>query len=119
MNSEQLARTLRDWVATKQKIANIKRELTLQTNTLKRISDTLTSTMMDNNIDEFSTKTGIIRHKTRNVKKPIGVKMLDHSLSAYFNDNTEAAAQLNTFILSQRETRVVHDIVQVKPPVQK
>ena len=112
-NSDQLTRALREWVDTKKKIARIRRELKIQTDTFKRVSDSLTQIMQSNGIDEFSIQSGIIRCKTRNVKKPIGVKMLDQSLSTYFDGDLEAASQLNSFILSQRETKVVHDIVQV------
>jgi len=59
--------------------------------------------MKENEIDSFDINDGRIEYTKRNVKKPITKKILLNILSQYYEGDHVKAADMNNYILQNRE----------------
>jgi hypothetical protein len=118
---EQLIKTIREWVKHDNEIRSLQTELLKRKNEKKKISSTLIETMKQNEIDCFDINDGQICYTKRNVKKPITKKVLMTTLSKFFNGDVLKAAELNEFIIENREHEIKESIVRKvankQPPV--
>jgi hypothetical protein len=109
---EQLIQTIREWVKHDNEIRSLQKELSKRKTEKKKISNTLIETMKQNEIDCFDIKDGQICYSKRNVKKPITKKVLMTTLSKFFNGDLLKAAELNEFIIENREEEVKETIMR-------
>jgi hypothetical protein len=109
---EQLIQTIREWVKQDNEIRSIQKELSKRKTEKKNISTKLIETMKKNEIDCFDIKDGQLCYTKRNVKKPITKKVLMTTLSKFFNGDLLKAAELNEFIIENREEEVKETIIR-------
>lgn len=107
---DQLIQSIRDWVRMDNEMRKLRNEINIRKNEQKNISKTLIEVMRKNEIDEFDLNDGKIVYSKKNVKKPITKKMLLGLLANYYNGDIKKAADLNNYILSNREEVEVETI---------
>jgi hypothetical protein len=109
---ETLIKTIKEWVKLDNEIRALKKEESKRNSEKKAVSNTLIEIMKKNEIDEFDIKDGQICYSKKHIKKPITKKMLTNILSKYFKGDTEKAAEINDYILDNREEVVKEAIVR-------
>jgi len=109
---EQLVKTIKEWVKLDNEIKTLKKEEQNRKINKKQISENLINIMRDHEIDCFDIKDGQICYIKKNVKKPITKRILMELLSKYYNGDLLKAAELNDFILENREEVVKETIVR-------
>jgi hypothetical protein len=109
---EQLINCVREWVRIDNEIRLLQKEQAIRKNEKKTISKELMEVMRKNEIDCVDIKDGQIMYTKKNVKKPITKKNLMGILSNFFRGNVEKAAELNEFIMENREETVRESIVR-------
>lgn len=107
---DQLVQSIRDWVRIDNEMRKLKSEINTRKTEQKNISKNLIEVMRKNEIDEFDLSDGKIVYTKKNVKKPITKKMLLGLLSTYYGGDIKKAADLNNYILSNREEVEVESI---------
>jgi hypothetical protein len=114
MSSAELIKTIKEWITIDNEIRNINKELRVRKEKLNKISQTLMTTMKENNIDEFDTKGGKLVYSQTKVKKPITKKNLIGILSKYYDGNIAQALEINKFIMDNRE-EVIKEKIKMAP----
>jgi len=109
---EQLINTIREWVRLDNEIRKLQKEQLIRKNEKKNLSNSLLQTMKDNNIDCFDINDGQLVYSKTNVKKPITKKVLLELLAKYYEGDLLKAADVNQFILNNREDSIKETIVR-------
>jgi len=109
---EQLINTVKDWVKNDNEIKVLQKELTQRKNEKKKISKELIEVMRKNEIDCLDINNGQIVYSKKSIKKPITKKTLMGILSNFYKGDIDQAAELNTFILENREDVVKESIIR-------
>ena len=109
-NKEQLIKAIREWVKLDNEMRTLKKEMNNRKKEKDQLSTALINVMKQNNIDDFDTKEGHIQYSKKSVKKPISKKILLNILTTYYKDDNEKAAEVNSYILENRE-EVVRETV--------
>lgn len=107
---EQLVQKIREWVKIDNEMRALAKEQKLRKQQKKAISKELLDVMRINNIDAFDLKDGQLVYAKTKTKKPITKKTLYGLLSTYFKGNSDKAAELNSFIMDNRE-EVVREVL--------
>ena len=107
---------VRDWVRVDNHIRGINRQLVESRQEKKRISEALVNVMRDNKVGQFDIKDGQLMYVKKNVKKPINQKQLLNILATYYQGNDEKAAEMSTYIMSNREETTKESIRRVIKP---
>lgn len=109
---EQLVKTIREWVKIDNEIKTLQKEQNTRKQEKKKISDTLMAVMKSNEIDCFELNDGHLVYNKKNIKKPITKKILLNILDKYYDGDSLKAAELNNFILENREETVKESLVR-------
>lgn len=109
---EQLVNTIKSWVKIDNEIRALQKEQNVRKKMREEITKNLMATMRNNEIDCFDIKDGKIMYSKKNVKKPITQKMLLNLLSEYYDGDDLKAANLNNYIMENREVSVKESIVR-------
>jgi Family of unknown function (DUF5760) len=104
---------VREWVRIDNQIRGISKQLSEHRSEKKKMSEMLVKVMRDNKLGQFDLKDGQIMYVKKNVKKPITQKQLLGILGNYFQGNEEKAAEMSTYIMSNREETVKESIKRV------
>ena len=110
MDNNELVNVIKEWVRVDNEIKQLKKEETKRKNSQKLISKQLIAIMSQYDIDEFDLKDGKIVYTKKNVKKPITQKMLVDILCKYYKGDIEKAVEVKTFIMENREEKIVETI---------
>ena len=100
---EHLVQSIREWVKIDNEMRTLKQELNVRKKAKDSISNNLLTVMKENEIDSFDINDGRIEYTKRNTKKPITKKMLLNILSQYYEGDSVKAANMNNYILQNRE----------------
>ena len=112
MEKEELIQIIKLWVKTDNEIQVLKKEVKKRVNEKKEINDRLMAIMRANNIDCFDIKNGSILYDKKNVKKTISSKYLHRILGEYYKEDASRAAEVENFILSNRDVTVRESITR-------
>lgn len=102
-NKSVLVQNIREWIAMDNEIRELNKELRLRKSKQKKISETLLTTMKENQIDEFDITGGKIMYNKTTVKKPLSKKNLMGILSKYYKGDISQAIEMNSFIMNNRD----------------
>lgn len=109
---DQLIKNIKEWVKIDNEIRALQKEVRKKQDDKKKISVDLMDVMRKNEIDVFDIKDGQITYAKKSVKKPITKKNLLGILANYCKGDVEKAAEMNQFILDNREEVVKESIVR-------
>ena len=101
--NEESIESIRKWVKIDNEMRTLKQEISNRKKIKDQITNTLITTMKQNEIDSVNINNGKIEYTQRKTKKPISKKLLQNILSKYYKDDTNKANEVNEFILSNRE----------------
>lgn len=113
-NKTALIQNIRDWISMDNEIRELNKELRLRKSKQKKISESLLTTMKENQIDEFDItgsslggsnerSGGKIMYNKTTTKKPITKKNLMGILSKYYKGDISQAIEMNSFIMNNRD----------------
>jgi hypothetical protein len=100
---EYLISVIKQWVKLDNEIKALKTEQVKRQTDKKRVSETLINIMKKNDIDCLDIKDGKICYNKKNIKKAITKKYLMDILSKYFEGDEVKAAEINEYIVENRE----------------
>jgi len=114
---EELVSTIKEWMQLDNEIKLLQKEMKERRARKKELTETLVSTMKDNEIDCFDVNDGKIIYSQNKTRSPVSKKHLLSCLGSYFEKqgNPEAANVMTKYILDARETKI-KDNVRFKPP---
>jgi len=115
---DQLIEKIKEWVKIDNEIRTLQTELNKRKENKKKVSTELMNVMKRNEIDVFDIKDGQIIYDKRNVKKPVTKAALMSILSTYYNGDVVKAAEINQYIMDNREEVVREKIIR-KPTVSR
>lgn len=107
---DALIKTIKEWVKLDNDIRKLQKEIVDRKKDKKNISAELMTVMKSNNIDCFDINDGQICYTKKNIKKPITKKILTTTLLKYFKGDELKAAELNEFIVDNREETIKESI---------
>lgn len=110
-NKQQTVQYVRDWVKYDNEIRALQNEVAIRKKEKALISDKLMSIMKDTNTGCYELKNGVLMYTVKNVKKPMTKKVLLNVLNKYYKGDTIKAAELNEFIMNNREEVVQEKLV--------
>jgi hypothetical protein len=109
---DQLIEKIKEWVKIDNEIRTLQTELNKRKENKKKVSTELMNVMKRNEIDVFDIKDGQIIYDKRNVKKPVTKAGLMSILSTYYNGDVVKAAEINQYIMDNREDVVREKIIR-------
>jgi len=109
---DQLVKIIKDWVKLDNEIRVIQNELNERKIEKKKTSNELIQVMKNHEIDCFQINDGKIQYKRQNIKKPLSNKILIKLLNDFYNGNEEKVAELNNFLIENREETIKENIVR-------
>jgi hypothetical protein len=109
---DQLIEKIKEWVKIDNEIRTLQSELNKRKENKKKVSTELMNVMKRNEIDVFDIKDGQIIYDRRNVKKPVTKAALLSILSNYYNGDAVKAAEINQYIMDNREEVVREKIIR-------
>jgi len=110
----RLEQAVSEWFRYKLEIKAVKAELEKKKSEQAIATQTIIDVVNQNNIDEFSTRSGgTIAYKKRTNKKPISKKLLTTILPKFFQNDEIKVADLLAFINENQET-VVKETIDYK-----
>jgi Family of unknown function (DUF5760) len=104
--------TVKSWVDIDNEIRETQKTQNLLKQEKKRISATLLELMKASNTDCYNTKDCQLLLKVKNSKKPLNKSNLLSMLSQYYPGDLDRAAELNHFLLNNRNTVSSESIVR-------
>jgi hypothetical protein len=107
---QELINNIKEWVKLDNEIQQLKTEEMKRKKSQKEISKYIMNQMKESEIDEFNLKEGTLKYSRKTVKQPLTKKTLANILTKYYNGNIDEANELNNFILSNREEKVVEKL---------
>jgi hypothetical protein len=102
---------VRDWVKYDNEIRQLQKEIAARKKEKTRMSTVLIDIMKKTNTGCYELKNGVLMYSIKNVKKPMTKKILFDVLQKYYNGDAIKAAQLNEFIMNNREEVVQEKLV--------
>jgi len=111
---DALIKTVKEWVKLDNDIRKLQKEIADRKKEKKTISNDLMTVMKQNEIECFDINAGQICYTKKNIKKPITKKILTSTLLKYFKGDTLKAAELNEFIVENRE-ETIKESITLKP----
>lgn len=109
---DQLIEKIKEWVKVDNEIRTLQKELNQRKTNKKKVSAELIDVMKQNEIEVFRINDGEITYNKRSVKKPITKTALMSILSTYYQGDAAKAAEVNNYILENREEVVKEKIVR-------
>jgi len=108
---EQTIQLVRDWVKYDNEIRKLQKEIAVRKKEKSELSTALIDIMKRTDTGCYELKNGVLMYTTKNVKKPMTKKVLFNVLQKYYNGDPIKAAQMNEFILNNREEVVQEKLV--------
>ena len=116
MNKEQLLKTVKTWITLDDDIKTLSKEIKQKRDEKKVITNTLLSTMKDNEIDCFDLAGGNkLIYQKKKTKKILSKKHLLESLKKYLQNDDKKAEDISEYILSTREETINENIRRKNP----
>lgn len=109
---DQLVRIIREWVNVDNDIKKLQTVLSSKKEEKKEKSRELIEVMKQHEIDCFQINDGKIQYKKQNIKKPLSNKTLVKLLNDFYKGNEEKVAELNNFLIENREETTKENIVR-------
>jgi hypothetical protein len=110
---EVLITNVKDWVKLDNDINKLKKELKDKNNNKKLLTQNLMDVMKTNSIDCFDIKEGTLVYKKTKVKKPVNGKMLLETLKKFYNNESELAEKVASFVMENRD-EVIKETIKRK-----
>jgi hypothetical protein len=108
---EQTVQSIRDWVKYDNEIRALQKEIAARKKERTRLSGILIDVMKKTDTGCYELKNGVLMYSVKNVKKPMTKKVLFDVLKKYYNGDCIKAAQLNDFIMDNREEVIQESLV--------
>lgn len=108
---EQTVQFVRDWVKYDNEIKKLQKEIAVRKKEKAELSTNLIEIMKKTNTGCYELKNGVLMYTIKNVKKPMTKKVLFDVLQKYYNGDPIKAAQMNEFILNNREEVIQEKLV--------
>jgi Family of unknown function (DUF5760) len=108
---EQLVNIIKEWVKIDNDIRKLQKEVNVRKKEKSKMSGELINIMKQHEIECFDLKDGQLLYTKKNVKKPITKKVLLNILGKYYNGDYMKAAEVNDFILTNREEHIRESLV--------
>ena len=102
-HTEQTIQSIRNWVKYDNEIRALQKEIAARKKEKANLSSELIDIMKKTNTGCYELKNGVLMYSIKNVKKPMTKKVLFDVLKKYYNGDPMKAAQLNEFIMNNRE----------------
>lgn len=102
---------VRDWVKYDNEIRQLQKEIAVRKKEKTKMSTVLIDIMKKTNTGCYELKNGVLMYSIKNVKKPMTKKVLFDVLQKYYNGDSIKAAQLNEYIMSNREEVVQEKLI--------
>lgn len=110
-NKVKTVQYVKEWVKYDNEIRALMNEVAARKKEKAILSDKLMSIMKDTNTGCYELKNGVLMYTVKNVKKPMTKKVLLNVLQKYYKGDTIKAAELNEFIMNNREEVVQEKLV--------
>lgn len=110
MNKEILVETIKEWIQVDNNIREIQKAGKEFREKKKELTNSLVEIMRENQIDNFDVKDGTLMYKCNKVKSPVNKTHLLKTLSHFFKDDEQQAAELCKYIMDTRETKIKETI---------
>jgi uncharacterized protein (UPF0335 family) len=107
---DQLVSSIRDWIQVDNEMRSLQERIKKLRKSKKDITGSLVDVMKSNEIDCFDINDGKLIYSKTRVKKPINKDYLNKTLTMFFENDKERAAQLSKFLLEQREEKITESI---------
>lgn len=107
---EQLVANIKEWLKMDTEIAKLKSEIKERNTKKKQLTESLVTTMKQNEIDCFDINDGALVYKKNKVKKPLSGKTLLSALQNYYKEDQTVAEELTKHILDSREEQIKETI---------
>ena len=107
---------VRDWVKYDNEIRQLQKEIAVRKKEKTRMSSVLIDIMKQTNTGCYELKNGVLMYSIKNVKKPMTKKVLFDVIQKYYNGDSIKAAQLNEFIMNNREEVVQEKLIHKMDP---
>jgi hypothetical protein len=108
---EKTIQLVRDWVKYDNEIRQLQKEIAARKKEKIKMSSVLIDIMKQTDTGCYELKNGVLMYSIKNVKKPMTKKVLFDVLKKYYNGDSIKAAQLNEFIMNNREEVVQEKLV--------
>jgi len=109
---EQLVANIKEWLKNDTEISNLQAEIKVRRKNKKVLTDTLMTTMKQNEIECFDINGGSLLYKKTTTKKPINTKSLMAALQSYYTSNPSKADEVVNFILEKREEQIKETVIR-------
>ena len=111
MDKQHLLHSVKSWINIDDDIRSLQREIRAKRKEKKELTETLVSTMKDNEIDCFELGQGNkLLYTQHKIKKPLSKKHLLTCLTNYFSGNANDASKLGEFIMNSRQVKIKDNI---------
>lgn len=107
---EELINVIRSWVKNDNEIKQYQVALKEKKQEKKDLTNELVEIMKTNDIDCFDVTGGKIMYTRTKTKQSVSKKLLLSTLSEYFKDDGETAAQVTNHILEARTEKITESI---------
>lgn len=118
--AEELALLTKEWLKTENEInklkfevAKFKTEIKKRNQKNEQVTNKLLNIMKQNELDYIDLKNEQLIHSMKTIKQTISKKYLVERLEEYFEDDVEAAKELEEFILEGRN-KTVYNMIRRK-----
>jgi hypothetical protein len=102
---------VRKWVKYDNELRQLQKEISDRKKHKNTISTELINIMKTTNTGCYELKNGVLMYSIKNVKKPMTKKVLMDVLQKYYKGDSIKAAELNEFIMDNREEVVQEKLV--------
>lgn len=110
-SKDDVIQIIKTWVKLDNETRALQKEVAQRKKEKTELSNSLIGVMKENEIDCFDMKGGQLLYVKRDIKKPINKKNLLEILNRYYEGDRLQAAEVQEFILSNRETTTKETIV--------
>ena len=108
---EQTIQLVKDWVKNDNEIRTLQKEINERKKEKSIFSNKLMAIMKETDTGCYELKNGVLMYTVKNVKKPMTKKVLLNVLQKYYKGDAIKAAELNEFIMNNREEVVQEKLV--------
>jgi len=108
---EQTIQLVKSWVKYDNDIRELQKEVNIRKKEKLALSNSLIEIMKQTNTGCYELKNGVLMYTVKNIKKPMTKKVLMNVLQKYYQGDSIKAAELNEFIMNNREEVVQEKLV--------
>ena len=107
---EQLVNNIKEWIKIDTEISQLKSDIKERNNKKKTLTESLVTTMKNNEIDCFDINGGALVYKKNKIKKPINGKSLLFVLTNFYKNDSKMAEDITKYVLDNREEQIKETI---------